>query len=419
MRTIVLSLFIGFSILTSTDSLVGQWVRVNTPVPKEYSECCFTVSGADLFVGTWGGGIFLSTDNGTSWSAVNTGLTCLYIEALTQSGTNLLAGTYGSGIFLSTNNGTSWTETKVGPASSQISPQSVRFVKNFTRSGTNIFARTGAGIFLSADSGMSWSSTGEVGDNGPLAVMGNYLFTGTVGRGVLHSENNGISWTAVNSGLLYPYVSALAVIDTNLFAGTYGCGVFLSTNKGAKWIQANVGMMNLRYPQQNADLVNALAVSGKNLFAGTGCGVFISTNNGMNWESVGLKNSYVVALAVVGPNLFAGVHGDGIWMRPLALITGVTTDPSTDVPAHCSLEQNYPDPFNPSTTISFSLPGRSYVSLKVYDIMGREVATILSEELPAGHYARTWNAARVSSGVYFYRMQAGAFNQTKKFVLLK
>jgi hypothetical protein len=74
---------------------------------------------------------------------------------------------------------------------------------------------------------------------------------------------------------------------------------------------------------------------------------------------------------------------------------------------------------NPSTTISFSLPSQSFVSLKIYDVLGREVATIVSEELPAGTYSRQWNAGKMSSGVYFYRLQAGSFTQTKRLVLLK
>src|SRR5271157_5123802 len=104
MRIIFLFLFIVFCPCTPSDSLLGQWVHANTPVPKGYSECCFAVNGTNLFVGTWGGGIFLSTDNGTSWTPANAGLTCLCIDALAVSGTSLLAGTYGGGVFLSTNN---------------------------------------------------------------------------------------------------------------------------------------------------------------------------------------------------------------------------------------------------------------------------------------------------------------------------
>jgi hypothetical protein len=83
------------------------------------------------------------------------------------------------------------------------------------------------------------------------------------------------------------------------------------------------------------------------------------------------------------------------------------------------LNQNYPNPFNPSTIISFNLPTRTFVTLKIFDLLGREVATLISEELSAGNYSRQWNASKLPSGIYFYRLQAGSYAQSKKLVLLK
>jgi poly(3-hydroxybutyrate) depolymerase len=88
-------------------------------------------------------------------------------------------------------------------------------------------------------------------------------------------------------------------------------------------------------------------------------------------------------------------------------------------PVTFNLEQNFPNPFNPTTSISFSLPSKSFVSLKVFDLLGREVTTIVSEEMLAGNYSRQWNAINILSGVYFYRMQAGEFADTKKMVIIK
>ncbi len=99
-------------------------------------------------------------------------------------------------------------------------------------------------------------------------------------------------------------------------------------------------------------------------------------------------------------------------------ITGVTT--SNGQSRTFTLSQNYPNPFNPTTIISFYLPSRSVISLKIFDILGREIATIVnSETLSAGSYSRQWNAAGVSSGLYFYRLQADAFTETKKLLLLR
>ena len=120
----------------------------------------------------------------------------------------------------------------------------------------------------------------------------------------------------------------------------------------------------------------------------------------------------------MGGYLFAGTSPGGIWRRPLSEITSVERLP-TNLPTHFSLDQNYPNPFNPATTISFSLPSKSFVSLKVFDVLGREVSTLVSEELSVGTYSWSWNAEGLASGIYFYRLQAGTFSETKKLVLIK
>ncbi|MBI4429797.1 MAG: T9SS type A sorting domain-containing protein, partial [Ignavibacteriales bacterium] len=106
----------------------------------------------------------------------------------------------------------------------------------------------------------------------------------------------------------------------------------------------------------------------------------------------------------------------GDFIVPVA--TGVETRPNNDVLERFSLSQNYPNPFNPSTEIQFSLSRKSYVTLTIFDLLGREVATLISEELSAGSYSTHWDAAGLPSGVYLYRLQAGAFVETKKLILL-
>jgi hypothetical protein len=88
------------------------------------------------------------------------------------------------------------------------------------------------------------------------------------------------------------------------------------------------------------------------------------------------------------------------------------------IPSTYELEQNYPNPFNPSTTIAFALPKPSEVTLKVFDASGREVATLVEENLPAGRHEVVLDASPFSSGVYFYRWQAGEFSQTRRLMLV-
>jgi hypothetical protein len=89
------------------------------------------------------------------------------------------------------------------------------------------------------------------------------------------------------------------------------------------------------------------------------------------------------------------------------------------IPTAYSLSQNYPNPFNPTTTIEFSIPKSGFVTLKIYNLLGQEVATLISENLPAGVYHADWDASRMASSVYYYLINAGGFQQVKKMILLR
>ncbi|ACF12813.1 5'-Nucleotidase domain protein [Chloroherpeton thalassium ATCC 35110] len=99
--------------------------------------------------------------------------------------------------------------------------------------------------------------------------------------------------------------------------------------------------------------------------------------------------------------------------------TSAVAGETEKTPATYALEQNYPNPFNPTTTINYTLASSGFVTLKVYDILGREVATLVNEQMKAGQHIATFNAARFASGVYFYRLKAGEFVKVKKMMLLK
>jgi hypothetical protein len=100
------------------------------------------------------------------------------------------------------------------------------------------------------------------------------------------------------------------------------------------------------------------------------------------------------------------------------VITSVANS-NQESPQKYALTQNYPNPFNPSTSFTYELSKAGFVSVKVYDLLGREVATLVNEIKPAGSYPATWNAASFGSGVYFYKMQSGSFTSTKKMILMK
>jgi len=101
------------------------------------------------------------------------------------------------------------------------------------------------------------------------------------------------------------------------------------------------------------------------------------------------------------------------------MVTSVDDPIHPAIPHEYTLAQNYPNPFNPTTTIQFALPTESQVVLKIYNLLGREVATLVNEELQPGKYKVDFEANGLPSGVYFYRIQAGGFSKTKKLTLLK
>jgi hypothetical protein len=226
----------------------------------------------------------------------------------------------------------------------------------------------------------------------------------------------------MNSGLTDTTVFSLVAKGTNLFAGTNNGGIFRSTNNGTNWTAVNSGLGG--YTQ-----IMTFGLSGTNLFAGSyGGHLFLSTDDGATWTNVGtgLGTSTIEAFAVSGPYLLAGTSGVGVWRRPLSEMVTSVGERAYELPQQFELSQNYPNPFNPLTVISYRLPVAGFVILKVYDILGREVAALVDQEMPPGVHQVTWDGAEVSTGVYFYRLQVNPggggpalFTETKRLVVLR
>lgn len=389
----------------TTCSLSAQWVEMNGPIGAQTT--CFASSGTNLFTATYGAGVFLSTNNGMSWTIVLPKI----VNTLAVSGQRIFAGTDREGVHISTDNGASWVVANSGLTSLDV--------RTFAFSGNNIFVGTYGGVFLSTNNGANWIGVNNGLTNplvNTLAISGTNIYAGTFLGGVFLSTNSGSTWSEVNSGLASKMVNALTVFGNNLYAGTDGGGVFLSSNAGTSWNAVSIGIPNAR--------IYAFASYSSNLFVGTlRNGVFLSTNNGKDWNTVNTGLTYldVQALEISGAYIFAGTSPVGVWRRPLSeLITSAESTPSPDV---FKLEQNYPNPIhsgnNTVTTIKFQIPSTSAVTLKVYNTLGMEVATLVDEVKNPGSYDAPFDASGLSSGLYFYRLQAGSFTETKKLILLK
>ena len=189
--------------------------------------------------------------------------------------------------------------------------------------------------------------------------------------------------------------------------------IVLYSNVNAQWIQTN--------GPYGGEIIS-FAVLGSDLFTGTyGGGVFVSTNNGTSWTAVnsGLTKTSIKALAVSGTDLFTGTQQYLVWRRPLSEMETSAESQSELFPSKFRLKQNYPNPFNPNTTINFDIPRQIHVLLRIYDLLGQEVVTLVDENLTTGSHQAIFNAENMPSGIYLYRLQAGEYKEERKLLLLR
>jgi hypothetical protein len=123
--------------------------------------------------------------------------------------------------------------------------------------------------------------------------------------------------------------------------------------------------------------------------------------------------------AIAGPRTAMPYGPDTLLYGDIKIDPGTFVEINGNIPIEYKLDQNYPNPFNPTTNINFSLPERSFVELKVYNILGTEISTIVNKELPDGNYTYTFNAGNLSSGIYLYKLNTGKLSITKKMTLIK
>jgi hypothetical protein len=243
-------------------------------------------------------------------------------------------------------------------------------------------------------------------------MAGTNLYAGTLG-GVFMSTNNGTNWTVKNGGLSGSglLVHSLASNASNIFAGTEG-GIYLSTNSGTNWISR--GLTNLTVTQ--------MIFIGSNLIATTSSGIYSSTNNGLNWLNQYTGFSIAPgASSIVYTNqyFFVGTVGQSVWRRDSSDIFTNLKIHYSGLPDEYLLFQNYPNPFNPTTIIQYALPKFSFIKLEIFDMLGRKIETLVNEKQTAGVYETKFNASQYQNGVYFYRLTAEGFRETKKMILIK
>ena len=285
-----------------------------------------------------------------------------------------------------------------------------------------------------------WTLSGGLEDLGNLG--GNSTGANDVssdGSIIVGSSNNSAGdpyafrWVEGNGmeqiGTFYSF--ALAVSGDGLTVTgfeTGSAGLYLAF----EWTQSGGFQFNIA---GNFSQGNAVSGDGSIILGDNGGGSFrLSTAGGL--EEL---NQVYASLLTSGSDLYTalGISPDGQFIVGqgvngvtsqdegylLSLSGSTSIDESQTIPSSFALNQNYPNPFNPSTTIQFQIPNSTLVNLKVYDVLGNEIATLVNEEKPTGNYEVNFDASSVSgglsSGIYFYRLQAGSFVQTQKMILMK
>jgi|WetSurMetagenome_2_1015567.scaffolds.fasta_scaffold33543_2 photosystem II stability/assembly factor-like uncharacterized protein len=358
----------------STENGVN-WTYLNTGTMGSSILSIHFNANNDIFVGTEITGIFRSTDNGVIWEAINNGLSNLYGYCITSTEINhIFVGTR-QGVFKSTDNGNFWEQANVGV------PLTYIFSISSNSSGT---------IFL----GTIMQSDG----------------------GIFRSTNDGYEWERLTNGLPYGANYRSIAFDTNNYIYTQGqyTGIFKSTDNGENWNETT------NFP---ITIVNQFFITDSNyIFAATLNGIFLSNNGAETWNNISgnLANEKITSVAVNSEGIVFVGTSQGVFKSD-NIQTEVLKDKNKEL--FFSLSQNHPNPFNPSTKISWQTPVSDWQTLKVYDVLGNEVATLVNEYRAAGSYEvefkSTVGSHQLANGVYFYQLKAGDYVETKKMILMK
>ncbi len=406
----------GAGIYRSTDN-GDTWVNIGNGLFDYVRTVAINAMG-DIFVGTYGG-VFYSSDNGESWSLtglIDVRVSCL---AINDSG-YIFAGDYDGpdhGVYISTDNGNTWTQVNNGLTNPHVECLAIN------QSG-DIFAGTYGEVFRSTDNGNNWVQTTLTGVNvQALAInIAGDIFAGTFqSGGAYRSTDNGNSWTALNSGLSSDPLSFAINSDGYIFAGTYGRGVFRSVEST---IPVELISFTANVIENRVRLAWSTATETNNK------GFEVQRSEVRDQESIWETAGFVEGKGTTTEKQYYSFIDSKIQfgkykyrLKQVDFDGSYSYTPVVEIdagfPKDFSLSQNYPNPFNPVTIIKYQLPVNSHVSIKIYSTLGEEIATLVNEEKSAGSYELNFNGSELSSGVYIYRLNAGDFKSIKKMLLLK
>ncbi|MFA7360925.1 MAG: T9SS type A sorting domain-containing protein [Candidatus Kapaibacterium sp.] len=403
------------NVTASAPPVTLSWTEQVSPIATEL----YSVSAVDDNV-AWacgtGGKVLRTTNKGVTWSDVtgNIPATALLYNIFAWDANTALttaSPTAGNYIYKTSNGGANWT---------QVNFQTGGFGNALWMTDANTAYQVGDPVggnwtFLkSTNGGDNWSTwatvpTTAAGWNNSLMILGNNVWMGTNANYLMYSSNLGANWSQQTTTFTNQYAVWFNSATVGLAAYT---ALNVTTNSGTNWSA-------LASPL--ATSVGGITGTGNEWWvAPQSTAIYYSSNNGTVWSTAytapdGLYRH--ITKARTGNTIWA-VRSNGKISRYGTPITGITVVGS-EIPSSYAVSQNFPNPFNPTTKINFALPKSGLVTMKVYDILGKEVATLVNEVKNAGSYTVDFNASNLTSGMYFYKVSVNGFSEVKKMMLIK
>ncbi|MBT8378319.1 MAG: T9SS type A sorting domain-containing protein [Ignavibacteria bacterium] len=404
----------------------NTWTTLSMPIPASY--CVFepnpivTNNNGDVFIQMENypsRDLYRSTDEGQTWIEVGID-SCKMIDMIFKENICLalfVKPNVGMYLYKSTDNGNSWE--MMPPVPSDL--YSLLWAKNGTIYGGAYQCGSGC-LFVSSDSGMTWQEICGFNPDGIFDIVENqlgHIFLAT-GYGVYRSTDDGDSWNHYNAGLFHIPTHKLAVDSLGyMFATTGVPEMFYGT------INITIPVEILSFSAKQND--NRVHLNWETATELNNLGFEIERRmDNSEWRIIGFKEGKGTTTdrqyySFVDENISNGKYH----YRLKQLDYDGTFEYSNTIELEIlninnfSLEQNYPNPFNPLTTIKYKIPENSFVTIKVYDVLGNEVTTLVNVEKSADSYEVEIDGTGFPSGIYFYKLQAGSFVETKKMVIIK
>ncbi len=389
------------------------WYSLESPNIQSLYDTYFTDDNKGIIVGL-DGLILKTTDGGLNWNRDYIKDNNFFGIYFTNQSTAIIVGDYGA-IYKSTDNGVTWDKQTSGVAN-QL--RDVFFINKDT--GWIV----GGGIILkTTDGGKNWS----IQKSGIEKILYSVYFSDenngiTVGAGgkILRTSNGGTEWLPQPSGTTNTLYAVSLIDSMNGWIVGSG-GIILSLTQGSNLVDPEMTTLLLN-PINNS---TGISTTAEFIWEGTPGAAFYEVQ--ISYDSIftkilstftDLKDTSIVIDNLLNGTMYfwrvktVDLAGFEKWSDPWNFTT-------EELLINFTLYQNYPNPFNPKTRIKYDLPTKEFVKLKIYDIIGEEIVTLINEEQTPGKYEVEFDGSNLSSGVYFYKIEAGEFVETKKLVLMK